>query len=429
MSLSYSGIVGSGSGKASLPSVDSWGGNMNILRDPPKSITTRKIDKVSDTNSMVELIDQSGDRVCEAISVYARGVNPMVSVSYGNEGNNGGKNGNILRQNNGKQAYLPYRIIKDGAFRPPIKTPYELLPLSRQPRLLTSNSSNPSFIDFSKKAFISNTGDKYREIKDKIKVSVTPTKTFKIDNQIIEPFEFKYIIKNPVKFDPQAGISGKRTTDITTLQVLEPTKEIYQKPLNIKNIYSNQGTNTNIKYVDNSHLNTDHYIQNTLHSSVQSNISQSIQVTSIEDINDIDIRIKDPINISYTPIKTGYTKQNYIHDDLELNRKVIYTDAETNKNLNIYKRHEIEHQKEYKKNIPFHNIQSNHGTTHNQINSDIIGKFELKPTINYGSYEGKATIPTTNRNEGTDKGINEKIQSEKTRRDLFILEMKQARSF
>ena len=40
--LSYSGIINYG--KATLPSVDSWGTNMNILKDPPKSITTRKID-------------------------------------------------------------------------------------------------------------------------------------------------------------------------------------------------------------------------------------------------------------------------------------------------------------------------------------------------------------------------------------------------
>ena len=33
MSLSYSGLVNHG--KLTLPSVDTWGTNMNILRDPP----------------------------------------------------------------------------------------------------------------------------------------------------------------------------------------------------------------------------------------------------------------------------------------------------------------------------------------------------------------------------------------------------------
>ena len=48
MSFSYSGIVSYG--KSTLPSVDSWGQNNNILRDPPKSIHTRRIDKVGQTS-------------------------------------------------------------------------------------------------------------------------------------------------------------------------------------------------------------------------------------------------------------------------------------------------------------------------------------------------------------------------------------------
>ena len=37
--LSYSALINNG--KITLPSVTTWGTNMNILRDPPKSITTR----------------------------------------------------------------------------------------------------------------------------------------------------------------------------------------------------------------------------------------------------------------------------------------------------------------------------------------------------------------------------------------------------
>jgi hypothetical protein len=80
MSISYSGIVNYG--KVTLPSVDTWSTNMNIMRDPPKSITTRKIDKVGETMAISEAIDASGDRTSEAITRYAKGVNPMVSVQY-----------------------------------------------------------------------------------------------------------------------------------------------------------------------------------------------------------------------------------------------------------------------------------------------------------------------------------------------------------
>ena len=66
--LSYSGLIGHG--KVTLPSVSTWGTNMNILRDPPKSVYTRKIDRVGQTSSITEMIDESGDRACEAIRVF-----------------------------------------------------------------------------------------------------------------------------------------------------------------------------------------------------------------------------------------------------------------------------------------------------------------------------------------------------------------------
>ena len=82
--ITYSGLRNYG--KTSLPSVESWSQNMNILKDPPKSIHTRRIDKTGTTSSRTVMIDESGDRASGCINVYARGVNPMVSVSYNNNG-------------------------------------------------------------------------------------------------------------------------------------------------------------------------------------------------------------------------------------------------------------------------------------------------------------------------------------------------------
>ena len=46
-----------------LPSVESWGTNDEpIQRDPPKSLWTRKIDKVSETQEITRMIGEgSGD--------------------------------------------------------------------------------------------------------------------------------------------------------------------------------------------------------------------------------------------------------------------------------------------------------------------------------------------------------------------------------
>jgi len=177
--ITYSGILGNR--KVTLPSVESWGTNMNILKDPPKSIHTRKIDKVFDTQEYSRMVEESvDDRQCENIQVYPRGINPSVSVSYGNYGNNGGKlmyfgkdnklgggsdymaNGIVADgynrpgvsqqasswkacqvSNGHTHAKYPYRVDIDGAFRPPLMPETRLMPLSRQPRLATNVFTNP----------------------------------------------------------------------------------------------------------------------------------------------------------------------------------------------------------------------------------------------------------------------------------------------
>lgn len=134
--LSYSGLKTQS--KVTLPSVEMWGTNMNILQDPYRSVQTRRIDKVGDTQSILLAQDESGDRICEMINVYSRGVNPMVSVSYDNYSNNAGARGTRTA------ASLPYKVEN---VRPPVLRQEDLLPLSRLPRNWFYNYSNPSFPD------------------------------------------------------------------------------------------------------------------------------------------------------------------------------------------------------------------------------------------------------------------------------------------
>ena len=44
-----------------LPSVEGFNGTFNILRDPPKSIFTKRNDKVGQTMGIISDIDDSGD--------------------------------------------------------------------------------------------------------------------------------------------------------------------------------------------------------------------------------------------------------------------------------------------------------------------------------------------------------------------------------
>jgi hypothetical protein len=123
MVFSYSGLRNHP--KASLPMVVGWSTSANIARDPPRSIHTRKIDKVGQDSALTQTIDESGDRISEMIRVYAKGKNPHVSVQYNNSGS-------------GVQASLPYKINRDGAFRFPIRAPMSEHALSRLPRTHTS---------------------------------------------------------------------------------------------------------------------------------------------------------------------------------------------------------------------------------------------------------------------------------------------------
>lgn len=124
--------------KATLPSVEMWNTNMNILRDPNSGIYTRRVDKVGDTQGILLAQDNSGDRIAECINVYARGVNPMVSVSYDNNSNNAGLRGSLINRNQGVK--LPYR---PEVYRPPVFRQEDLMPLSRQPRNWFYAIANP----------------------------------------------------------------------------------------------------------------------------------------------------------------------------------------------------------------------------------------------------------------------------------------------
>jgi len=140
--ISYSGLTTQP--KVTLPSVDMWGTNMNILKNPLRSVTTRRVDKVGDTQNILLEQDASGDRIAEAIQVYPRGVNPMVSVSYDSASNNGGALTSGLQSSIG-QATLPYKVQN---VRPPIYRQEDLAPLSRLPRVWCHADTNPAYPAF-----------------------------------------------------------------------------------------------------------------------------------------------------------------------------------------------------------------------------------------------------------------------------------------
>lgn len=186
--ISYSGLVNYG--KATLPSVESWGTNMNIEREPTKSVHTRKIDKVGETSFITQKIADSGDRYCEAINYYARGQNPMVSVDYG-AGDTGSSSRNA--------AFLPYRVARDGAFRPPILRQEDLLPLSRLPRQWTTMATQPYLPIFTKRIKNCGTAENTTEVKDALmKLSCETQRSINQYPDVNAPNNVPLLIRDPL---------------------------------------------------------------------------------------------------------------------------------------------------------------------------------------------------------------------------------------
>jgi hypothetical protein len=263
--LSYSGLVNHG--KVNLPSVESWGTNMNILKDPPKSITTRRKIKVGETSSITQMIEESDGRSSEAIQVYARGVNPFVSVSYDNVGNNGGRTYGGIVEGGGRSAKLPHRIMQDGAFRPPVLLQQDLLPLSRLPRTITNAFSNAGFTDFSRKLRTCGTDENTKEVKkNTLKTSVRPTAVYRIEKQAEKPFEVKYVIQPSIK---NAVSSGVRPMDITQRHWGTPTKEINNDLLHP----TAHSAISKVQHVNNNKFNTGRFTQDSLAHPAYSNVS------------------------------------------------------------------------------------------------------------------------------------------------------------
>ena len=384
MSISYKGIVGH-TAKATLPSVDSWGTNMNILRDPPKSITTRKVDKVGETSEITEMIDQATNRFNEAISVYPRGINPMVAISYDNFGNNGG--GRIGDIGSSKQAYLPYRIMDKGAFRPPMRDLRELLPLSRLPRMWTSSYTQPGFTDFSKKAMCPQPGVEQKGVlREPLRACARPTATYKIQSPLVEGYEVRHVIKNPVNVSGFSGLSPQLRVNGEFGEVTQGIQTPLYPDVNINS--SGMQKNSDL-----SHMDTGKYIQEYLYSDVEANKSRDIYVTPIDELY-MENGVREISTISTTAPVSGSKGQVFMHGELLLDRNLPEYQATTNMGLNIHKRTEHVSEREYVPNRPVTSAYANM-TGRQQFDEVGTRVKNLKPTITPGGYNPNVGRPQT----------------------------------
>ena len=424
--LSYSGLTNYG--RATLPSVETWGSNMNILRDPPKSITTRRIDKVGQTSDITQMTEESGNRACEAINVYARGVNPMVSVSYSNNGR-GGASGSLagLSQNftnittGNTQATLPYKAMNEGAFRPPVRRAEDLMPLSRQPRAWTNAYTQPGMVDYSKSVRVMPTAEQSKEIQKTIRTNVRPTAVYKLEKPMERPMETKYHIQNTIN---NSASSGTRTMDITQQHVGVPTKELYDNPLHA-NANANVGDSRNFVNGGNT-LNANPYIQDVsskeTFTNVSSNNSNSTSISEIMDLSEINMPIKEIMVIERNAPVSGVEQNNYVHEDMNLGRNLpeYYTTTNTSTTQN-YQR--MEHNdRELERNIPTGSYATN-TISRGDTTANSGREAFLIPKIQAGGFDGRGTVPEL----ASVRNYRESFNTEKSNMSKQVLAMGQER--
>ena len=392
MSISYSGIIGNKGGKGSIPSVESWGTNNNILRDPPKSITTRRIDKVNQDGSLNEMYYHSGDRFAENISLYARGVNPMVNVEYGNVGTMkssafGGATSKT--GSTGGATKLPYRIMNGGAFRPPQLRQEQLLPLSRQPRNVTSVQTTKEFKDYSKSALCDQQPKCFRQVHpETLNGVIAPTKTMKLQVPVREHFVVKYVIDAPRNYEVDSNKSSR-----TNIMSFNP-ENVHQASKDISQYsHSSQVRSQNGQ----TYMHDDITLEKNTPQYMTEAQKSSFKVNGVMNSDSIMLEKNTPQYMTEAQ-KSSY-KVNGVNnsDSITLvkntpDHKIISNPSDNRK----YTLLQPENEYEFKSNMPHTHVQS----ALSQKTSTHAGsrQVNLPPSLYAGGLEGKANIPQKERN-------------------------------
>lgn len=421
MSLSYSCLRTNRN--VTLPSVDSWGTNMNILKDPPKSIHTRKIDKVGETQDIVHQIDNSGNRICEQIKVYPRGINPSVSVQYQNFGGKSlnkqycnNQSSNTEKPSHSGQAYLPYRVVRDGAFRPPILRQEDTMPLSRLPRIWTYAFTNPEFPNFANKMLCPES-KKLREIKKNVvRTNIRPTAVSTRHKTLRENFKVKKVINNPVKYSVH---SKAKYFDKTIQENMQPSKGIDENKLDY--VYQSKiSQNIQSQPIDVNNIDqTQFIIDDPTQTAVVSNINKNQSI--IQEPENLNKSLNEPIHFSKTaPInRSGGNVE--INDNILLEKNLPNFSSTTNIVSNLTQNGEINGDYILEKNTPLTHMTTNI-TGNGKTDSYNITRREYSLTPKIGHGGGGVNNMGVKRSQQRILNFPENVETEKSKMSKKVFE-------
>jgi hypothetical protein len=187
---------------------------------------------------VTDMIEDNGSRICGSIMKFPRGVNPASEYSepvsatstIRDNSNNAPRlstdPGYMFHNQYGRGGggYLAKRIMMyGGAFRPPIYTQEQLLPLSRQPRVRTSCVTHPEMISYS--AERTSDIDLKKIIHDAVlEPEIHPTLTRHIESPQTQYTTDDFIQDNLLATNVTSGVRARDITLQTNQQCFGTTK-------------------------------------------------------------------------------------------------------------------------------------------------------------------------------------------------------------
>lgn len=270
---------------------------VHILREPPKSIHTRKKERV-DMSNVNYMIRNDDTRINEGINYLQRGVNPMVDVMYNNVGGGGGNKTTSFAN---IQASNPYKVMKDGAFRPPIFTQKDLLPLSRMARPDTAVITNPGVRDGYNVPNLMDSVDKQQihssvDVMKSSYLSVRPTAVFKMQLPQ-EVFTANAINEDFIQTSASTAISAQNDEKSRMMyrNINDPTQA--SKDALLKSATSNIGMAGDVYRDDNIDINN--YIKdNVILKNISPNFSVLIYNPNNKNYSEVFASTKEKVNIA-----------------------------------------------------------------------------------------------------------------------------------
>ena len=404
-----------------LPSVGGgWGlKNNNITKDPPKSIFTKRKDKISDTNYLLRKLAESDDRISENINYYARGVNPMVSTEYSS---------------------IPYKISVQDKFKPNLSNVDAIKGNTRKDWRFSSEQNNevvsknitsnivdeqsgntvtsesyitPSSVIQSEKYRIHFNGpqsykvkqgdiEKYKDLKDTkfitkaigdhIYVEVNTRATKNLQRTAQKPYEVKYFIQDTIK---HSANSGKKSMNILQTQEMDVNNNYINDDYRQIHAQTAKGSDATVNndMMKLTHKQTVHNISEALHSNVVSNKKSNDYKNTY--INSVDAQAVKDNQIAHKKVDTYKSKQvghEHIHKDLELEKTLPSWSSSTNNTIKQEKFIPHENVLKYEQNRPSVKVMSSKksiGDTTANNGKEVV----LQEVLNRGALPPKPTKP------------------------------------